>query len=101
MTQTRTSDAAYVLRTCLDKEIARLVNSVDDDIDEMWQPLDEKYGDPARCANVIIDVIKLFIILREGENKRFIKFVTLIEDGYKDLKRIGLEAEITTSQQVQ
>ena len=42
MTQTRKSDAAYVLRTCLDGEPARLVNSVDDDIDEMWQHLDEK-----------------------------------------------------------
>ena len=45
MTQTRKSDAAYVLRTCLGGEPARLVNSVDDDIDEMWQRLDEKYGD--------------------------------------------------------
>ena len=36
-------------------------------------------------------------MLREGEDKRFIEFVTLIEDGYKDLKRLGLETEITTT----
>ena len=35
MTQTRKSDAAYVSRSCLDGEPARLVKSVDDDIDEM------------------------------------------------------------------
>ena len=95
MTQTRKSDAAYVLRTCLDGEPARLVNSVDDDIDEMWQHLD-----PANVADVIIDGIKRFRMLREGEDKRFIDFVTLIEDGYRDLKRLGLETEITTTSSV-
>ena len=100
MTQTQKSDAAYILRTCLEGEPARLVNSVDDDIDEMWQRLDEKYGDPAKVADVIIDGIKRFRILREGEDKRFIDFVTLVEDGYRDLKRLGLETEITTTSSV-
>ena len=35
MTQTQKSDMAYVLHTCLDREPARLVKNVDDDIDEM------------------------------------------------------------------
>ena len=100
MTQTRKSDAAYVLRTCLDGEPARLVKSVDDDIDEMWQRLDEKYGDPAKVPDVIIDEIKRFRMPREGEDKRFIEFVTLIEDGSRDLKRLGLETEITTTSSV-
>ena len=81
-------------------EPARLVNSVDDDLDEMWQRLDEKYGDPAKDADVIIDGIKRFRMLREGEDKRFVEFVTLIEDGYRDLKRLGLETEITTTSSV-
>ena len=100
MTKTQKSDAAYILRTCLEGEPARLVNSVDDDIDEMWQLLDEKYGDPAKVADVIIDGIKRFRILREGEDKRFIDFVTLVEDGYRDPKRLGLETEITTTSSV-
>ena len=58
MTQTRKSDAAYVLRPCLDGEPAKLVKSVDDDIDEMWQRLDEKYGDPAKVADVIIFLVQ-------------------------------------------
>ena len=80
MTQTRKSGAAYVLRTCLGGEPARLVNSVVDDIDEVGQRLNEKYGDPAKVADVIIDEIKRFRMLREGEGKRFIEFVTPIED---------------------
>ncbi|XP_022806416.1 uncharacterized protein LOC111343493 [Stylophora pistillata] len=100
MTQTRKGDAAYFLRTCLEGEPARLVKSVDDEIGEMWQRLNEKYGDPAKVADVIIDEIKRFRMLREGEDHRFIDFVTLLEDGYRDLKRLGLETEITTTSSV-
>lgn len=70
------------------------MNSVDDDIDEMWYFLDEKYGDLVKVVDVIIDGIKRFRIFREGEDKRFIDFVTFIEDGYRDLKRFDLEIEI-------
>ena len=83
MTQTRKSDAAYVLRTCPDGEPAKLVKSVDDDIDKMWQRLDEKYGDPAKVTDVIIDEIKRFIMLREGEDKRFIAGPVNVLIGYE------------------
>ena len=49
---------------------ARLVNSVIDDMEEMWQRLHEKYGEPVKVADVIVDVIKRFRVLREGEDKR-------------------------------
>jgi len=66
----------------------------------MWQRLNEKYGDPAKVADIIIDEKKRFRMLREGEDKGFIEFVTLIEDGYRDLKRLCLEREITTTSSV-
>ena len=92
MIQIRAMDAAYVLRSCLGKEPEGLVKSIDDDVQEMWRRLDEKYGDPAKIADVIIDSIRRFRTLKEGEDKRFIEFVTLVEDGYRDLSRLGLEA---------
>ncbi|XP_068685121.1 uncharacterized protein [Montipora foliosa] len=100
MPQIRGRDAAYVLRSCLGKEPEGLVKSIDDDVQEMWRRLDEKYGDPAKIADVIIDGIRRFRTLKEGEDKRFIEFVTLVEDGYRDLIRLGLEAEITTTSSV-
>ena len=100
MPQIRARDAAYVLRSCLGKEPESLVKSIDDDVQEMWRRLDEKYGDPAKIADVIIDGIRRFRTLKEGEDKRFIEFVTLVEDGYRDLTRLGLEAEITTTSSV-
>ena len=93
-------NATYVLRSYLGKEPSDIVKSVDDDLDEMWRRLDSKYGDPAKIADVIIDGIRRTRMIREGEEKRFIDFVTMLEDGYRDLKRLGLGAEITTTSSV-
>ncbi|XP_068742221.1 uncharacterized protein [Montipora capricornis] len=93
-------DVSYVLRSCLGKEPYETVKSVDDDINEMWKRLDDKYGDPAKVADVIIDSIRRTKIIREGEDKRLVEFVNMLEDGYRDLRRLGLEAEITTTSSV-
>ena len=52
--------APYTLRTCLDKEALAQVKSVDDDIEEMWARLDEKFGDPGKVTDVIVNDIKRF-----------------------------------------
>lgn len=92
--------APYALRSCLGKEPLRVVRSVDDDIEKMLKRLDEKYGDPAKLADVVIDSIKVVKVIKEGEHKRFIDFVNVIEDAYQDLRRLGLEKEITTTSSV-
>ena len=50
--------APYTLRSSLGKEPLHVVKAVDDDIEEMWRRLDEKYGDPAKVADVIIDSVQ-------------------------------------------
>ena len=92
--------ACYILRSCLEKEPAETVKGVDDDIKEMWKRFDEKYGDLAKLTDAIINTIQDIRPIKEGENKRFIEFVDAVEDGYKDLKRLGLEREITTTSSV-
>ena len=78
---------------------ATIVKSIEDDISEMWKRLHEKYGDPAKVADVTIDGIRRTRIIREGEEKRSVEFVEIVE-GYRDLKRLGLESEITTTSSV-
>ena len=92
--------ACYILRSCLEKEPAETVKGIDDDIKEMWKRLDEKYGDPAKLTNTIINTIQDIRPIKEGEKKRFIELVDAVEDEYKDLKRLGLEREITTTSSV-
>ena len=92
--------ACYILRSCLGKEANDTVKSIDDDIQEMWKRLDEKYGDPAKVADAIINTIQNVRPIKEGENKKFIELVDAVEDGYNDLKKLGLEREITTTSSV-
>ena len=92
--------APYTLRTFLDKEALAQIKSVDDDIEEMWARLDEKFGDPGKVTDVIINDIKRFKVIREGESKKFVEFVDMTEDSYRDLKRLGIEKEITTTSSV-
>ena len=94
------NSACYILRSCLEREPAETVKGVDDDIKEMWKRFDEKYGDPAKLTDAIINTIQDIRPIKEGENKRFIELVDAVEDGYKDLKRLGLEREITTTSSI-
>ena len=82
------STSPYTLRSCLGKEPMAVVKGVEDDIAEMWKRLDKKYSDLAKLADAIID------------GKQFIEFVEIVECGYRDLVRIGLEKEITTTSSV-
>ena len=92
--------ACYILRSCLEREPAETVKCVDDDIKKMWKRLDEKYGDPVKLTDAIINTIQDIRPIKEGANKRFIELVDAVEDGSKDLKRLGLEREITTTSSV-
>ena len=94
------STALYTLRSYLCEGPLAVVRGVDDDIDEMWRRLDEKYGDPAKITDVIINSIQRVKAIKEGEDKRFVEFVEVIESGYRDLLRLGLEKEITTTSSV-
>ncbi|KAL9961368.1 hypothetical protein ACROYT_G030292 [Oculina patagonica] len=64
------------------------------------QRLDEKYGDPAKVADVIMCAIQNMRPIREGESKKFVELINVIDGGYRDLKRLGLEKEITTTSSV-
>ena len=54
MPSLNSNTAPYTLRSCLCEGPLAVVRGVDDDIDEMWRRLDEKYGYPAKITDVII-----------------------------------------------
>ena len=91
---------AYVLRSCLTKIPLDIVKNVDDDLDEMWKRLDEKYGKPSKLADVVMYDIKKLSAIREGDDKRFIDLVDIVEKSYRDLLRVGIEREISNTSTV-
>ena len=93
--------ALYILRSCLSEEPADVVKSIDDDLNAMWKRLDEKYGDPTKVVDVTMNAIQNTRNIKDGENNRLIVLINaVVEDGYRDLKRLGLEKEITTTSSV-
>ena len=53
-----------------------------------------------RLADVIIGNVQRVKAMKEGENKRFVEFVDLVDNGYKNLLRMGLKKEIMTTSSV-
>lgn len=90
-------NAFYIFRLCFSKEVVSTVKSIDDDFGVMWKRLDEKYGDFVKVVDVIMNGIQNTRNIKDGENRRFIEFINIIEDSYRDLKRLGLEKEIITT----
>ena len=97
---TNQTSAPYILRSCLTGEPLESIKSVDDNLDEMWARLDEKYGDPTKITDVVINAIQNCKPIKEGESRKLLEFITTVEDGYRDLKRLGLQSEITTTSSV-
>ena len=62
--------------------------------------LDRKYRGPTNITDVVIKATQNFRPIRLRENRKLLEFITVVEDGYRDLKRLGLEAEITTTSSV-
>ena len=61
--------APYILRSCLSKGPPDVVKSIDDDYKALWKRLDEKYGDPAKVVDVIMNAIQNKRNIRDGEKK--------------------------------
>ena len=62
--------------------------------------LDERYGKPSKLTDVIMNDIKHFRAIVEGDYKQFTEFVNLVENSCHDLERTKMEREISNSHTV-
>ena len=69
MARLNSSTAHYSLRSCLCEGPLGVVKGVDNDVDEMWQRLDKKCGDPYNELKPS----------KRGEDKRFVELVDVLE----------------------
>ena len=92
---TSPESAAFTLRQCLSKEVQEKVSLVDDDVDRMLQKLDEEYGDPSLMTDQIVNEIRNYEV--QGKKERLVKFIDIIERGFYDLSRLGLDREMSNT----
>jgi len=89
--------AAYILKSCLEKEPLDAVKNIDDNLAEMWKRLDERYGRSSKIVDAIMYEIKQLKAVSDGDGSKFIQLVDVIEKCYLDLVRANMESEICNS----
>ena len=87
--------AAYILKSCLTEIAYNLVKNVDDDLDEMWKRLDDRYRRTSKLTESIMYDIKRRKPIKEEDEKRFVEFADLIERGHHDLAHMKVEHELS------
>ena len=95
---TKSEDAAaYLLKSCLEKEALSVVRNVDDNLHQMWERLDDRYGRSSKLVDAIMNEIKQLKTVPNGDSSRFVGLVNTVESCYMDLVRINMQAEICNS----
>ncbi|XP_071948741.1 uncharacterized protein [Antedon mediterranea] len=88
----------FRLRSCLGNEVNKVVvQAAEDDYEQMWTLLDEKYGDRHKLVNALIGDILKQNPLKEGEEKQFVEFIDLISACHRNLKRMAIEHEMNNT----
>ena len=73
------------------------VKNVDDDVNQMWERLDDKYGRTSKLTDAILQDIQQMKPLADGEDQAFVDMVNVVERCFKELDRIGMASEISNS----
>ena len=71
--------------------------NVDDDLKEMWERFDEKYGKPSKLIDVVVNDIRRLKIVHEGEQHKFLHLIDSVERGYRYLSRMKLDKEMSNN----
>ena len=86
----------YALRSCLGGPALQIIRGVEDDYDKIFERLDNVYGDSRKFIDSIIHDIKSIRPINDGDSKKFIAMVDVIERCWLDLKRMDLSEEMDT-----
>ena len=85
---------AYQLKSeSLPEETRMFVKNITE-YEEIWNRLDEQYGDVGELVAIVIKDISLLKVVDDVDDKGLINIVDKVEQGYQDLRCIGKEAQL-------
>ena len=87
----KSDEIAFILRSYLIDEISAEVDSLGDDIDQIWKQLDKKYGDARKLVDAIMSEIKQMPTCSNSDDQRVLEMINTAD---RDLKRLDLEKEV-------
>ena len=74
-----------------------IVKNIYNNVDAIYNRLDEKYGKASVLADLIMNQIKKIRTNEDGDDKRFIEFIDIVKKGYRDFSRMKVEYEISNA----
>lgn len=78
------------------KHLIKAVKGSEGDYDEMFQRLDDKFGNSRKIVDLVVSDLKSLKKISDGDVKGFIKMVDQVEQCWLDLKRVSLSDELNT-----
>ncbi|XP_071954191.1 uncharacterized protein [Antedon mediterranea] len=97
---THPKQLSFALRQTLGQAPLKILGPVEDNIDLMWERLDERYGDKVKLVDTIVSELEQKREIKDGEDNKLVTYIDKVEASYHDLKRAGLEREISNSKVV-
>ena len=88
---------AYALKKCLAGDALTCVEGVEDEFQEMFSRLDNKYGNPCKLTESIVSELKNLKPVQDGDSKRLVRLIKVVERAWLDMKKMGLESEMKTT----
>ena len=79
--------AAFTLRQCLSDDVMVYLGN-DDDVSSMLKLLETRFGDPGKLIESVIGEIQRFKRLDLDDSKKIIKFINVLDTGYRDLRNL-------------
>ncbi|XP_043208351.1 uncharacterized protein LOC122373955 isoform X4 [Amphibalanus amphitrite] len=90
----------YALRQCLSGEALDTIKGIEDNYSEMFKRLDAKYGEPRKLIDAIVFDIQKLKPVPEGDSRKFINMVDVIERNWLELQRLGMQQEMNNTTMV-
>ncbi|KAJ8049253.1 hypothetical protein HOLleu_01923 [Holothuria leucospilota] len=59
--------------------------------------LDERYGTRSKLGDVVIGDLVKHRVVKEGDDRKLVEFIDLVEASYRNLERAGLQGEMANS----
>ena len=88
---------AFILRSYLSEEIKEEVDNLGDDLKDIWDCLDKKYGDQGKLIDAIMSEVKEMPFFEDDDEQGILLMINTIEKAHRDLLLLGLESEIINS----
>ena len=90
-------EECFALRSYLQPVVKEEVNHLRDNIDDIWERLDIKFGDESKLIDLIMNDIRRLPAGRENSTAQTLKMIETVEKAHSELVSMGRESEINNS----